>query len=97
MQSRSLFQVFVDNLTLPSQIQGIKDELDLLRGPTSVKESFQQIVKKCERVFKCGSEQILEECGVATPGRKRQKTSAGSKQSAQPEESSTTENRIDKA
>jgi hypothetical protein len=41
MQSRSLFQVFVDNLTLPSQIQSIKDELDVLRGPISVKESFQ--------------------------------------------------------
>ena len=42
------------------------------------------MVKKCERVFKCGSEQILEECGVASPHKKRQKTSG--KQSAQPED-----------
>ncbi len=41
----------------------------------TIKEAFQKIVIKCERVFKSGCDQILEECGVntASGARKRQK------------------------
>ena len=71
MQTRSLFQVFVDNLTLPTQIASIKSDLDCLKTPTTVKEAFQKMVAKCERTFKQGCEQMLEESGVTTAASKR--------------------------
>ena len=71
MQTRSLFQVFVDNLTLPTQIASIKSDLDCLKTPTTVKEAFQKMVAKCERTFKLGCEQMLEESGVTTAASKR--------------------------
>ena len=71
LQTRSLFQVFVDNLTLPGQITEIKNQLDELKAPQSIKEQFQLLVSKCDKVLKSGIEQMLEESGVQTATRKR--------------------------
>lgn len=61
INNRSLFQVFIDNLTYPGQLQESKSNLYGMESPKNLKKEFACFMRKLEEQSKDNVQKVLNE------------------------------------